>query len=335
MGIESLFIELLILSMGMGTFFDHESNYIYEIDENMNTKKTDYYAVFEKNPTYEGGSRYCFIGNIKNKYGQDSTPNMFPTGKCAVKVFKDGRAYDYFDIQNDLNNTKYSQKVSEIFNSGNYINKKLFFTNIYLTSFEKSAIFNFFEKRTFNKNEYLIIEPHIDGKYEKFVSNSGWTKGNIGITIPLFMHWNWVYSKGQKLVTDIQGVKKEYIYELTDPAVQSINQEYGNTDLGIIGLIYFLITHKHNKYCRSLPWPSYLEIIEIEDALKELSMMEKKTTYGSKYDKNKEIEELYLKIIDSTFNNDSNAHDNIIIFLIIFIFVISLIIRINIKKKIG
>ena len=108
-----------------------------------------------------------------------------------------------------MNNIKYSQKVSKIFNSKNYVNKKIFFPNIYLTSFDKSAIFNFFGTRDFNKDEYMIIEPYINGNYEKFVSNNGWTKYNIGKTIPLFMHWNWVYSKGKKLVTDIQGVKHD------------------------------------------------------------------------------------------------------------------------------
>lgn len=61
------------------------------------------------------------------------------------------------------------------------------------------------------------------------------------------MHWNWVQSKGEKIVSDIQGIKKYNYYELTDPAIQSINQDYGPADLGIFGLIAFLIRHKHNS----------------------------------------------------------------------------------------
>ena len=335
MRIESLFIELLIFSVGIGTWLNHESKYIYKLDENMNRKKIDYYIAFEKEPFGEGVSRYCFIGEIKNKNGQNSKPNMFPTGKCVVKVFKNGRAYKYSDVINDLNNTKYSQKVSNIFNSKNIVNKKLIFADVYLTYFDESAFFNFYKnKKEFKENEYLIIEPYIDGKYEKFVSNGGWITKNIGITVPLFMHWNWVYSKGQKLVTDIQGVKTGKFYELTDPAVQSINQEYGNTDLGAEGLVLFLLSHKHNKYCKSLPWPNDIEIKKLNNSLEHLIKKKKNTSYRSKHDENEDFKELYLKIINSTFNTNNNIIPFLFaIFFIVIVIVIVLIIIIKYNNK--
>ena len=40
------------------------------------------------------------------------------------------------------------------------------------------------------------------------------------------------------------------------PAVQSINKEYGDSDLGPSALINFVYTHKHNEFCKDLPWPN-------------------------------------------------------------------------------
>ena len=118
------------------------------------------------------------------------------------------------------------------------------------------------------------------------------------------MHWNLVNIKGEKLVSDIQGVRREKYYELTDPAFQSINQEYGDGDLGCFGLIAFLIRHKHNKYCKDLPWP---EESEIKRYFYNITLMEmRRTTFVNElkriYGGNKEyFSEKYRIIINSVF----------------------------------
>ena len=330
MVIVSLFIELCSLSFIRGTFFKHESNYIYEVDENLNTKQTNFYVTFKYNPFSEGAFRYCYIGNINNKGNQNSNKNLFPTGKCVVKVFKND-LYEKSEIISDLNNIFYSQKISKEFNSQNLINRKVIFVDNYLATFKEKAVINLFEKRAFTELEPMIIEPYIEGKYEKFTSNSGWIKDNIDIIIPLFMHWNWVYSKGEKLVSDIQGVKKGDIYELTDPAVQSINKEYGDTDLGAVGLIYFLSEHKHNSYCQSLPWPNNEEIKKIQKVSK---CLRRKRGTSFKFElegcNKDEIKNLYRKVINSTFNNTLLY---IIIILVIIIVIVIIFLLINKKKK--
>ena len=121
------------------------------------------------------------------------------------------------------------------------------------------------------------------------------------------MHWNWVHTKGEKIICDIQGVKKDDNYELTDPAVQSINKEYGDSDLGPSALINFVYTHKHNEFCKDLPWPNENGIKKI----KKLMLITNPTLE----------KQLYKEVIDSTFskypNNSINCGNN---FLIYFIF---------------
>jgi len=324
----SLFIEFCSLSFIIGTFFKHESNFIYEVDENLNTKPTNFYITFKYNPFSEGAFRYCYIGNIENKGNQNSNKNLFPNGKGVVKVFKK-EIYGQSEIISDLGNIFYSQKVSKIFNSQNLIKEKVIFIDNYLASFKEKAFINF-GKRTFKEYEPMIIEPYIEGKYEKFVSNSGWTKENIEITIPLFMHWNWVYSKGKELVSDIQGVRKGHIYELTDPAVQSFYQMYGDTDLGVEGLIYFLSEHKHNSYCQSLPWPNNEEMKKIQKVTK---CLKRKRGTSFKFElkncQKDDIKILYKEVINSTFNK--NLY--IIMFLVIIIVIVIIFLPIIKKEK--
>ncbi len=64
------------------------------------------------------------------------------------------------------------------------------------------------------------------------------------------MHWNLVHSKGEKLICDIQGVNKKDKYELTDPATQSINKEFGKSDMEPDSLINFVYSHKHTEFCK-------------------------------------------------------------------------------------
>ena len=80
------------------------------------------------------------------------------------------------------------------------------------------------------------------------------------------MHWIWAYSKGEILVSDIQGVSDKDKIILTDPEIQSIHKIFGNTNLGAEGLIYFLSEHEHNEYCKSLPGPNDKEIKKIKQA---------------------------------------------------------------------
>ena len=100
------------------------------------------------------------------------------------------------------------------------------------------------------------------------------------------MHWNWVHTKGEKIICDIQGVKKDDNYELTDPAVY---------------------THKHNEFCKDLPWPNENGIKKI----KKLMLITNPTLE----------KQLYKEVIDSTFskypNNSINCGNN---FLFYFIF---------------
>ena len=315
----------------MGSEYNNISYYIYEINENQDKQKTNYFAVFEKTPFSQGTFRYCYKGEIKDKNNNFSKPNIFPSGKCVVKVFKKKVAHYLSDFKEDFKNTFYSIKVSEVFNSlYSFSCSELHFNSAYATSLYKHAAFELFgfipirdsdSMSKIKEREWLAIEPFLDGKYEKYVSNTClYYKDMLDETIPFFMHWNWVYSKGETIISDFQGIKKDNYYELTDPAVQSINREYGEADLGTYGLLAFLVRHKHNQYCKDLPWPKDEEFQRLSNEISNLDIKKiGKTTFifniFKEYNIKKEkFDEIYFYLKDSAFNKNKVKKKRCIIF---------------------
>lgn len=120
------------------------------------------------------------------------------------------------------------------------------------------------------------------------------------MAIPTFMHWNWVYSKGEKVVSDIQGIEKKGYYHLTDPAVLSINQEYGLTDLGPYGILLFLAKHIHTPYCKNLPWPNN-QIINLLKSF--LRVKKRRTSFSFEFKNHPNIKQFYINIKKTVFGN--------------------------------
>ena len=286
----------------------NESTNLYKIDENLNEHETDYNACFEKSPKSEGAFRYCYCGKIKDSFGDDISNDYFPNGKCVVKVLKKKVAHHKKDLNEDFKNSIYADKVTKIFNS--LYKDKLYELKFVMPfaakmkKFAKICLFFVIEidsgdaKQKIKQDEWIAVEPDIGEPYKKFVSNTNWVNENIDDTIPAFMHWNWVYSKGEKVVSDIQGVKKDKYFQLTDPAIQSINSEYGLTDLGPYGLLVFLAKHEHNKYCKDLPWPSNQDIKLLKDYHQSTS---KRTTFSFEFVRSPNILGIYENIRNKVF----------------------------------
>ncbi|XP_062513152.1 alpha-protein kinase vwkA-like [Corticium candelabrum] len=105
-------------------------------------------------------------------------------------------------------------------------------------------------------NDYVAIEDFITGVYEKFNSNSGWVNSNGHLFASAFSHYTWHKTNGRELVCDLQGVRKGDSYELTDPAIHSLNRLYGMTDLGQRGMDAFFDSHQCNELCYGLSLPA-------------------------------------------------------------------------------
>ena len=114
-------------------------------------------------------------------------------------------------------------------------------------------------------NEYVIVEDYIPGTFKKWCNNYGFISAesvSIALAMPAFMHWSWLQSGGQLMVADLQGVRTDKGYVLTDPVILSSSNQYGVTDMGVEGMAMFFMHHRCNALCRDLPRPTIADFRE-------------------------------------------------------------------------
>jgi hypothetical protein len=246
----------------MGVKCANETKCLYKILSNGSILMKDFYAEFESSYFAKGTFRYCFRGKIKNLKGDGIITNDFPSGKCVVKVY-----IDYIYMQEyliDFIGSQYAHEEALLFNQIIGIPNKLNFILPYAGSVHLLAGFKLFglfkvstnddAKKYLSPDMKVAIEPFIFGNYIKFSSNTGYENPDFDAYIPAFSHYTWIHSKGTKVVLDVQGVFEDGKYYLTDPACQSLDQKYGNSDLGAMGLCKFVLCHKHNNICQNWKW---------------------------------------------------------------------------------
>ena len=106
--------------------------------------------------------------------------------------------------------------------------------------------------------------------------------------MPAFMHWTWAHTKGEMMVSDLQGVFSEGRYRLTDPAIMSLDGNFGPTDTSVAGLILFFASHRCSHIaCRGLATPTNLEFDRVipDDVMKGINQIVREigrsTTYST------------------------------------------------------
>ncbi len=246
----------------MGVSCPNETKCLQKVNSDGSTFRKNFYAEFEPSYFSKGAFRYCFKGKIKNLNGKEIAPIDFPSGNCVVKVYINKFYTQEYII--DFFGSLYAHSEALIFNGLINIPNKLNFILPYAGSVHLLAGFKLFglfkittnddAKKYLSPDMKVAIEPFISGNYIKFSSNSGYENPDFDAYIPAFSHFTWIHSKGKKVVLDVQGVFKNGKYYLTDPACQSLNEEYGNSDLGAMGLCKFLLCHKHNNICENWTW---------------------------------------------------------------------------------
>jgi Mg-chelatase subunit ChlD len=114
-------------------------------------------------------------------------------------------------------------------------------------------------------DEYISLEPFIEGDYVKYNSNSGYVNEDnpddrFSQAAQAFSHFTFERSQGRFLVSDLQGVG----HILTDPAIHTLNPErfkLADTNLGQEGFKFFFSTHVCNDICRKLGLKSNASMI--------------------------------------------------------------------------
>ena len=132
--------------------------------------------------------------------------------------------------------------------------------------------------------EYVIVEDYIEGDYKKWCNNYGFVSTE-SFSMPAFMHWSWVHTKGELMIADLQGVWKQEGFVLTDPVIMSLNNSYGVTDTGVEGMIMFFHKHQCNQFCQGLPKPTPSDFVgripqhQLQACMAMLATLRDATTY--------------------------------------------------------
>ncbi|NXH16467.1 TRPM6 protein, partial [Bucco capensis] len=109
-------------------------------------------------------------------------------------------------------------------------------------------------------NQWLTIEKYMTGEFRKYNNNNGDEISPSSLLEELmlaFSHWTYVYTRGELLVLDLQGVGEN----LTDPSVikpedkKSGNMVFGPANLGEEAIRNFVTKHRCNSCCRKLKLP--------------------------------------------------------------------------------
>ncbi|KAL3842986.1 hypothetical protein ACJMK2_020954 [Sinanodonta woodiana] len=240
----------------MGSDYSHETYY----SRNRDRDGTTYKATFESQPFNQGANRYAFKGILDGKGPRKGNA-------CVTKVFKKEFAKNFDQWVPDLAASEKSLKFAEKFNSDcipilnktkNEKYKEIDFLIPLISKMYDVSHYKLFGFIPINRDEslvrleeYVTIEPFLEGKYKKFNSNGGYEDSYHDLMLA-FSHWTWSISGHQFMVCDLQGIETKRKYVLTDPAVHSLEQIYGMTDLGVVGMELVLANHNCNRLCRKL-----------------------------------------------------------------------------------
>ena len=108
------------------------------------------------------------------------------------------------------------------------------------------------------KDEYVTIEQYIEGKFTKYVNNTGDIINNekeVGLKAEAFAHYSFVKSGKQLMVLDLQGVE----FQLCDPEIASTKLYADDSsiyfcagNLAAKAIDTFFAQHQCNKFCELL-----------------------------------------------------------------------------------
>jgi hypothetical protein len=94
------------------------------------------------------------------------------------------------------------------------------------------------------EKEIYLMDEFLDGEYMKFTNNE-FAKFGDHYDLIEFSHWTYERTCKKMMVVDLQGLEKETkkVYQLTDPAIHSVDRKFGKTDFGPTGFNRFMLTH--------------------------------------------------------------------------------------------
>ena len=201
-------------------------------------------ATFNATPFAEGRFRRAYKGEW-------TAPPRDAGRVCVVKELKSGYTWKPTDWDETIKINDQAKELADEFNEQVHTNKPITYSEVHRLRITRRSNPNTGPKL----NEYVTCEDYIPGNFKKWCNNYGYISAE-STSLPAFMHWSWWYTDGEEMVSDLQGVRNPDSYLLTDPAILSLSNSYGATDMGVEGMAMFFLSHKCNSFCGHLPKPT-------------------------------------------------------------------------------
>ena len=235
--------------------------------------------VMERSATFSSTS--FAEGRFRRAYKGTWTGPLWDAGRtCVVKECKESYTWEPTDWETTVKVTEKAKELASAFNSKTGTSHPISFTDVYVMK----VVVDNNPQTTPKLNEYVTCEDYIDGKYEKWCNNYGYIDPTH-TSMPGFMHWTWWYTDGELMIADLQGVRKDDSYLLTDPAIMSLSGSYGETDTGVEGMAMFFLKHECGPFCDKLPKPTLRDFYGVipqpylQAAQSLLAQIQSSTTY--------------------------------------------------------
>ena len=228
-------------------------------------------GVFEPTPFAEGRFRWAYKGMY-------TSPPSKVGGNCVVKRNKDSFAWKSTDWDKTIQIYELSRSLADLFSQ--------FCKGVASIRYVDVSVCQVIGQQL---NDFVFVEDYIPGEFTKWCNNYGYISPSSEL-MPAFMHWSWVNSGGQQMIADLQGVRTDSQFILTDPVIMSNTVggghntvgggQYGCTDTGIEGIAMFFLRHSCNKFCYGLPRPTILDVLTTPNAQFQIASLGTSTAYS-------------------------------------------------------
>ncbi len=207
-------------------------------------------AEFENHYFAEGRFRYAYKGVY-------TAPPDKRGKECVVKKMKASYTWKPTDWNETLQILETSKQLAAGFNKHSNTNRPVKFFDVEVSQVTQVGD----SSSKVRLEEYLTSEEYIPGDYIKWCNNYGFVDPT-STSMPAFVHWSWAHTKGEIMIADLQGVRTDEAFHLTDPCLLSGTHggKYGCTDMGIEGMAMFFLNHTCNDFCKNIPKPSLANV---------------------------------------------------------------------------
>ena len=194
------------------------------------------------NPFTKGSLRFAFYGQFS------SDDSSFVDVVFKELVSTDPRANTLIVYQEHLGIQAIAQFLAEQFNA----EQQRLFRNFTPIVYADADIV----QQIANPSKIYQVERRMHQEWRKWNNNSGGVSlGEYSTLLQAFSHWTYHITCGRLMVVDLQGVKVDRAYLLTDPALHCddlLRFRETRTNLGVKGMHQFFRTHVCSDVCSKL-----------------------------------------------------------------------------------